>query len=101
MPDSVEMPAPVNGTITFASAIMSPSCSTPLRRSDAIIFGICPDQKPYDRCDRSLQAGPDICKRWTDASVRPCVRPLLLGLAFLSARLCNQTIFPLLAVLDF
>src|SRR5438128_2064084 len=39
MPHSVEMPAPVNGTITFASAIMSPSRSTPLRRSDALMQG--------------------------------------------------------------
>src|SRR3979411_922684 len=31
------MPAPVKGTMVDASAIMSPSCSTPLRRSDAII----------------------------------------------------------------
>src|SRR4051812_44744118 len=102
MPDSVEMPAPVKGTITFASAIMSPSCSTPLRRSDAIIGG-CPDLKPCDRCDRSLQGGSDICKRWTDASIRPgrSTAPLLLGLALLSARLCNQKIFPLLAGLDF
>ncbi len=30
MPHSVEMPAPVNGTMVFASAIMSPSRSTPL-----------------------------------------------------------------------
>ena len=36
MPHSVEMPAPVKGTIVDASAIMLPSCSTPLRRSDAI-----------------------------------------------------------------
>src|SRR6202000_436072 len=32
IPDSVEMPAPVKGTIIDASAIISPSCSTPLRR---------------------------------------------------------------------
>src|SRR3954451_13596802 len=36
MPHSVEMPAPVNGTIDDASAIMLPSASTPLRRSGAI-----------------------------------------------------------------
>src|SRR6201747_1820308 len=36
IPLSVEMPAPVKGTMVDASAIMSPSCSTPLRRSDAI-----------------------------------------------------------------
>src|ERR1700740_3122704 len=36
MPHSVEMPAPVKGTIVEAAAIMSPSCSTPLRRSGAI-----------------------------------------------------------------
>jgi hypothetical protein len=36
MPHSVEMPAPVNGTIHEASAIMLPSCSTPLRKSLAI-----------------------------------------------------------------
>jgi hypothetical protein len=30
MPHSVEMPAPVNGTMTLASAIMLPSRSTPL-----------------------------------------------------------------------
>src|SRR3954451_3349416 len=104
MPDSVEMPAPVKGTITFASAIMSPSCSTPLRRSEAIILRIGPDLKPCDRCDRSLQGGPDICKCWTDLPSVPwrSTAPLLLGLgAFLSARLCNQKIFPLLAGLDF
>jgi hypothetical protein len=37
MPLSVDMPAPVKGTMIEASAIMSPSCSTPLRRSDAIM----------------------------------------------------------------
>src|SRR4051812_22187144 len=37
MPDSVEMPAPVNGTMAEASAIMSPSRSMPLCRSGAII----------------------------------------------------------------
>src|ERR1700730_197231 len=37
IPDSVEMPAPVKGRIVDAAAIMSPSCSTPLRRLDAII----------------------------------------------------------------
>src|ERR1700704_3987996 len=37
MPHSVEMPAPVKGTMVEAAAIMSPSCSTPLRISDAII----------------------------------------------------------------
>src|SRR3954454_23786272 len=79
MPDSVEMPAPVKGTMTLASAIMSPSRSTPLRRSDVIIFGICPDQKACDRRDRSLQGGPDICKRGTDHPVRPGVRPLYLA----------------------
>src|SRR3978361_573695 len=36
MPHSVEMPAPVNGTIDDASAIKLPSASTPLRRSGAI-----------------------------------------------------------------
>jgi hypothetical protein len=36
MPHSVEMPAPVKGTMVEASAIMSPSRSTPLRRSFAI-----------------------------------------------------------------
>jgi hypothetical protein len=37
MPHSVEMPAPVKGTMDGeASAIMLPSCSTPLRRSGAI-----------------------------------------------------------------
>jgi hypothetical protein len=36
MPHSVEMPAPVKGTIRAASAIMLPSCSTPLRKSLAI-----------------------------------------------------------------
>src|SRR4051812_39513298 len=36
------MPAPVNGTITLAPAIMSPSCSTPLRRSGAIMQGFAP-----------------------------------------------------------
>ena len=36
MPHSVEMPAPVKGTMMEASAIMSPSRSTPLRRSFAI-----------------------------------------------------------------
>src|SRR4051794_36187145 len=36
MPHSVEMPAPVKGTMVAAAAIMSPSCSTPLRRSGAI-----------------------------------------------------------------
>src|SRR4051794_17317990 len=36
IPHSVEMPAPVNGTIEDASAIMLPSASTPLRRSGAI-----------------------------------------------------------------
>jgi len=40
MPHSVEMPAPVKGTMVAASAIMSPSCSTPLRRSGAIIGNI-------------------------------------------------------------
>ncbi|GEC54949.1 hypothetical protein BEL01nite_39920 [Bradyrhizobium elkanii] len=37
MPHSVEMPAPVNGTMDDASAIMLPSSSTPLRKSFAII----------------------------------------------------------------
>src|ERR1700738_3889187 len=37
IPHSVEMPAPVKGTMVEASAIMSPSCSTPLRRSGAIM----------------------------------------------------------------
>src|SRR6202795_834455 len=37
IPHSVEMPAPVKGTIVDAAAIMSPSCSTPLRRLEAII----------------------------------------------------------------
>src|SRR5258707_9631266 len=36
MPHSVEMPAPVKGMMDDASAIMLPSCSTPLRRSGAI-----------------------------------------------------------------
>jgi len=36
MPHSVEMPAPVKGTMLEAAAIMSPSRSTPVRRSDAI-----------------------------------------------------------------
>src|ERR1700675_3850561 len=36
IPHSVEMPAPVKGTMLEASAIMLPSCSTPLRRSLAI-----------------------------------------------------------------
>src|ERR1700730_775158 len=36
IPHSVEMPAPVKGIITDPSAIMAPSCSTPLRRSEAI-----------------------------------------------------------------
>src|SRR5260370_17965185 len=31
------MPAPVKGMMVEAAAIMSPSCSTPLRRSDAIM----------------------------------------------------------------
>jgi len=33
-------------------------------------FGICPDLKPYDRGDRSLQGGPDICKRRADHPAR-------------------------------
>src|SRR5882757_7321017 len=36
IPHSVEIPAPVKGRMAAASAIMSPSCSTPLRRSGAI-----------------------------------------------------------------
>jgi hypothetical protein len=36
MPHSVEMPAPVKGTMHLASAIILPSCSTPLRKSLAI-----------------------------------------------------------------
>src|SRR3981081_1265294 len=36
IPHSVEIPAPVKGIMVEGSAIMSPSCSTPLRRSDAI-----------------------------------------------------------------
>jgi hypothetical protein len=40
MPHSVEMPAPVKGTIQAASAIMLPSCSTPLRKSLAITADI-------------------------------------------------------------
>ena len=36
MPHSVEMPAPVKGTMLEASAIMLPSASTPLRKSFAI-----------------------------------------------------------------
>src|ERR1700761_5790771 len=36
IPHSVEMPAPVKGTIIDASAIIAPSCSTPLLRFDAI-----------------------------------------------------------------
>jgi hypothetical protein len=36
IPHSVEMPAPVKGTMLEASAIMLPSCSTPLRKSGAI-----------------------------------------------------------------
>src|ERR1700722_13379613 len=36
IPHSLKMPAPVKGTIVEAAAIMSPSCSTPLRRSFAI-----------------------------------------------------------------
>src|SRR3954463_11643944 len=106
MPDSVEIPAPVKGTMTLASAIMSPSRSTPLRRSDAIILGICPDRKACDRCDRSLQGGPDICKRRQTLPSAPAFGrstwPLLLGLgALLSPWLRNQKIFPLLAGLDF
>src|SRR5579863_6557252 len=38
MPHSVEIPAPVKGTMTEASAIKSPSFSTPLRMSGAITF---------------------------------------------------------------
>src|SRR5258708_11399294 len=37
MPHSVEIPAPVNGRMVEASAIMAPSPSTPLRRSGAIM----------------------------------------------------------------
>ena len=37
MPHSVEIPAPVNGTMLLASAIKSPSNAIPLCRSDAII----------------------------------------------------------------
>src|SRR6266481_4537847 len=37
IPLSVEMPAPVKGTMMEAAAIMSPSCSTPLLRSEAIM----------------------------------------------------------------
>src|SRR5207247_2596760 len=37
IPHSVEIPAPVKGTMLDAEAIMSPSNSTPLRRSDAIM----------------------------------------------------------------
>src|SRR5690242_14106813 len=36
MPHSVEIPAPVKGTITDAAAIISPSWSTALRMSEAI-----------------------------------------------------------------
>src|ERR1700689_3789056 len=36
MPHSVEIPAPVKGTMAEASAIMSPSSSTPLLMSEAI-----------------------------------------------------------------
>src|SRR5438128_9231723 len=37
MPHSVEMPAPVKGTMVEACAIRSPTRSTPLRRSGAIM----------------------------------------------------------------
>src|SRR5436305_4512693 len=52
MPHSVEMPAPVNGTIDDASAIMLPSASTPLRRSGAIT--LTPDA--VERADYSIAA---------------------------------------------
>src|SRR3954447_6305939 len=106
MPDSVEMPAPVKGTMTLASAIMSPSCSTPLRRSDAIMFGIRPDRKlaigatavckedrTFANAGQTLPSAPAFDRStW----------PLLLGLgALLSPWLRNQKIFPLLAGLDF
>src|SRR6266700_7481439 len=39
MPHSVEIPAPVNGSTTFARSIRSRSRATPVSRSDAIIYG--------------------------------------------------------------
>src|ERR1700744_5836356 len=36
MPHSVDIPAPVKGTMIDAAAIISPSCSTPLRMSETI-----------------------------------------------------------------
>src|ERR1700730_674411 len=39
MPHSVDIPAPVKGTITEAPAIISPSCSTPRLISEAITVG--------------------------------------------------------------
>src|SRR6185437_12017591 len=60
MPHSVEMPAPVKGTMVDAAAIMSPSCSTPLRRSDAITGTI-----------RKVQAVATIARRFGLPPHRP------------------------------
>src|ERR1700722_13841974 len=68
MPHSVEMPAPVKGTIMDASAIMSPSCSTPLRRSVAIT-GII---RKSGRAGYSTAAriAPSMSGSWNRACVR-------------------------------
>src|SRR4051812_3028164 len=91
MPHSVEMPAPVNGTMTFASAIMSPSRSTPLRRSETIMPGI------FRSCSadhRNLQGGRQglQCRRTFGRLFRP---------ATFFCRLGDQKILFLLAGLDF
>src|SRR6185312_16802378 len=54
MPHSGEMPAPVKGTMHLASAIMLPSCSTPLCKSLAITA--------------------DVSKRWGGADYSTAIR---------------------------
>src|SRR4051812_32185134 len=87
------MPAPVNGTITLAPAIMSPSCSTPLRRSGAIMQGFAPADS--QRC-----ASSQLCKAGRPFAIPQGIGLLLRPAAFL-CRLCNQKVVLLLAGLDF
>src|ERR1700759_4503727 len=78
MPHSVEMPAPVKGTMFDASAIMSPSFSNPLRRSDAITRdhpAVCPVRTIARLLGLSLQG--EIADMLIQSSLRrPCGRLL-------------------------
>ena len=53
MPHSVEMPAPVNGTTTFASSTNSRNRAMPVSRSGAIIYCLLPE-RPAAECKREV-----------------------------------------------